>query len=281
MKEMKTCVLLLLLMTLLIACGKEKPTPSSEGTTSAPTTVQTAPTQPDLTVPDMQLSTEIRPLPEQYTASELAKVYWEQGISFGGKDHLTYYISLPSVYPFSADALAVQQEIFGQFNGWFGNDLTTPAKEYAGKIRTLEMPENGFFDSKLTNCFSYCAGARNGVLSILIRKDIRDVPRSQYICFWLDLETGKRLDASAAAQKYGTDAQTVQQALEAYYRQMHSQIDPGLDFFQENLKKTVSDENVAACQLFATEDGTLGIVANIYTPGSASKVEKLIMLEEI
>lgn len=276
---MKKIVLLILAwMLLLTACGKETPLPSLETTTAVPTTEQTVPTQPSLTVPDMQLSAQVRPLPEQYTAAELVAAYWEQGINFNGKDYLTYHISVPSVYPFSEDAVAVQQEIFGLFNDWLGYDLTTLAKEYAGKIRTLEMPDNAFYDSSVTNCFSYCAGIRSGVLSILIRKDIRDVPRSQYMCFWLDLETGKRLDAAGAAEKYAVDTEVTRQALEAYYRQMHSQIDPGLDFFQENLKKTVSDENVAACRLFCTEDGNLGVVANIYTPGSAPKVEKLVIL---
>lgn len=283
MKAVKTISILLALALLLTGCAQGIPdeTTAPEQTkqteTTAPQAETTEPEAELVIFPDAPEQSVVKPLPEK---SGLVTAYWAQGLHFGDKNTaFTYYISIPEIYPFSTDAVACQKEIYELYTNRLYNDLTALQAQHKGNVQQLEVPEGAFLDSELTRVYTYTAGVYEDVLSIAVRFDMEETENEKYYVYYLDLATGKRMTEEDAQEKLAVEAAVIKKAVEACYQEMHSQVDATADWYQEQLKKTVSDENINACRVFFTEDGKRMIVARIYTAGSVETVEKLIVLQ--
>lgn len=283
MKNKKMIALLLVLVLMMSGCAQG----ISDGTTAPEQTKQTETTAPqaettepkaDLVVfPDAPEEPVEKPLTEH---SEVVTDYWAQGLHFGDKNTaFSYYISIPEIYPFSTDAVSCQKEIYELYKNRLYEDLTALETQHKENIQQLEVPEGAFLDSELTRVYTYTAGVYEDVLSIAVRFDMEETENEKYYVYYLDLATGKRMTEEDAQEKLAVEAAVIKKAVEACYQEMHSQMDATADWYQEQLKKTVSDENINACRVFFTEDGKRMIVARIYTAGSVETVEKLIVLQ--
>lgn len=274
---------LFILMSLVIAllltgCANDNPNATTEST--APDQTKQTDATVDLTelvvFPDAPEKAAVKALPQTYDAKTLVTPYWEEQFKFSTLKNTEFYMSIPQIYPFSEDAVACQQEIYELFK----SDAEWPLlllEDNGGKAELLDKREDIFFDQdQYRMCYSYQAGCYNDVLSIAIRINGMDVTWSNYYVFYLDLTTGKRLTEEEANAKYAVDKANIKSVVEAYYRQKNENVDEKLDYYQDNLKKTVADENIDACRLFCTEEGKLMVVADIYAAGSVEKVENLI-----
>ena len=285
-KARKLLILLgLVLALLLTACVNGDPDATTESSapdqtkqtdaTNGSTDTTAAKTAP-VVFPDAPEKAAVKALPEKYDATTLVTAYWEEQFKFSTLKNTEFYFSIPQIYPFSEDAVACQQEIYELFQ----SDAEWPLmllEDNGKKAVLLDKREDIFFDrDQYRMCYSYQAGCCNDVLSIVIRINCMDVPRSDYHVFYLDLTTGKRLTAEEANAKYAVDKADIKQAVEAFYRQTNENVDENLDYYQANLKKTVADENIGACRAFCTEKGKLMVVADIYTAGTVEKAENLI-----
>lgn len=280
MKAVKTISILLVLALWLTGCVQV----ITDETTAPEQTKQTEATaqQVETTEPSVELvvfpsapeEPEEKPLTEH---TEVVTDYWTQGLHFGDKNTaFTYYISIPEIYPFSTDAVICQKEIYELFINRLYDDLTALEVQHKGNIQQLEVPEGLFLDDTIKRTYAYTAGVYGDVLSIAIRFDMEETENANYYVYYLDLTTGKRL--TEEDEKLAVGATIVRKALEECYQEMHSQVDTAADWYQEKLKKTVSDENIKACRVFFTEDGERILVARIYAAGSVETVERLISL---
>lgn len=282
MKNTKMITLLLIFVLLLTGCvqGIADETTAPEQTkqteTTAPQVETTEPSVELVVFPDAPEEPEEKPLTEH---SQVVTDYWAQGLHFGNKNTaFTYYISIPEIYPFSTDAVTCQKEIYELFTNRLYDDLTALEVQHKGNIQQLEVPEGLFLDDTIKRTYAYTAGVYGDVLSIAIRFDMEETENANYYVYYLDLTTGKRL--TEEDEKLAVEATIVRKALEECYQEMHFQVDTAADWYQEKLKKTVSDENIKACRVFFTEDGERILVARIYAAGSVETVEKLISLSQ-
>ena len=234
-----------------------------------PTPVQAFPAAPR--------SADIQALPDTYDASTLVSTYWEQATLYDRFSSYPkpYYISIPQLYPFSADAVACQEEIFALFKKELDVHVSYLFDTCKGKNELLDMPEDVFFSTDYS-CYSYHAGCYKDVLSIAIRMNFRDVPWSTYSVYYLDLNTGKRLTAEEVHSRFNVSNADIKRALESYFYKMFPDADSSSD--REYFDRTLSDENINSCRLFCTEDGKLMIAAKVYGFSTMSMQEKLIPL---
>ena len=283
MRITKSIALVLVFILLLTGCAQG----ISDGTTAPEQTKQTETTALQAETTELEVDIVVFPAaPEEPVEkpltehSEVVTDYWTQGLHFGDENTaFTYYISIPQIYPFSTDAVTCQKEIYELYTNRLYNDLTALQAQHKGNVQQLEVPEGAFLDSELTRVYTYTAGVYEDVLSIAVRFDMEETENEKYYVYYLDLATGKRMTEEDAQEKLAVEAAVIKKAVEACYQEMHSQMDATADRYQEQLKKTVSDENINACRVFFTEDGKRMIVARIYTAGSVETVEKLIVLQ--
>ena len=226
-------------------------------------------------------ATEVKALPDSYDAAALVSPCWEQGAAFGNV--YSFYISIPEIYPFSEDAIAAQQEIYELFY-----DELEWLEEYSVNnpvTKTLDMSEVTIFSDfggDPTAYYGYSAGIRDGILSIIVRNDwlYNSAGRSFYT-YNFDLTTGKRLDSQAMHDRLGVSQDAITQGVTEFYEEKHAALpDKTVDFYQENLKKTLSEENLSAGQLCIGEDGAVMMAVEIYSIGSLEHVQRLVKIAD-
>ena len=225
--------------------------------------------------PDAPSAAGIRPLPANAGVSDLVKPYWEQGIAFAGSD--TYYIAIPEIYPFSEEALDINREIYDLFAAALKNQINGMITDYGQQyIRYFDItgadPAVGA-GSGNQFYYGYTASYRNNVLSIVVILDDTASGRETYHAFNLNVSAGE-----SGTVDIVVNDDVIRAALEAAYKAMHADLDSTLDFYRENLEKTLSDENVRACTVSYGSDGSLQITGWIYTIGAVEKVQKLITI---
>lgn len=283
MRMAKIITILLAFGLLLTGCVKEIPdeTTAPEPVKQTATTAsQEETTEPEADIvvfpaaPEAQVE---KPLPDQ---SEPVTDYWTQGLHFGDKNTaLTYYISIPQIYPFSTDAVTCQKEIYELYANRLYDNLTVLQVRHQGNIRQFNVPKEAFFDSSFARSYTYIAGFDKNVLTIAVRFDIEESENANCYVYYLDLTTGKRLSPETAQEKLAVDTEVIINAVEACYQEMHTKMDTA-DWYQELLEKTVSDDNIKACRVFLTKDGRKMLAAPIYTAGSVETVEIIIPLSD-
>ena len=221
--------------------------------------------------PDAPSKGSVQALPENAQLSDLVSTYWQKGIHYVAVDK--YYVIIPEIYPFSQEAIDCEQEIYKLF--------ADALKERFQSLDEYSREQLQYFDvsdvdpsvgqtSAPVHYYGYTASYQDGILSIVVIIDDDITGRDTYHTFNL----------SVPSEQIATGAQPSREAikatLKAAFEEMYANIDSSLDFYQENLKKTLSDENIDACALSYAEDGTPQITAWIYTFGSVDKVQKLI-----
>ncbi len=273
MKITKTIALLLALVLLISGCAQ-----GIADETTAPQAETTEPSVELVVFPAAPEQSVVKPLPEK---SGLVTAYWAQGLHFGDKNTaFTYYISIPEIYPFSTDAVACQKEIYELYKNRLYEDLTALETQHKGNIQQLEVPEGLFLDDTVKRTYAYTAGVYADVLSIAIRFDMEETENSNYYVYYLDLTTGKRLTDLQAQEKYSRNITDIKNAVADFYRNLYNAFPQTHDWYQAQMDKTLSDDNIKDCQVFCTEEGKLMLVARIYTAGSVETVEKLISLPQ-
>lgn len=282
MKITKTIALLLALVLLISGCAQgipdetTAPEQTKQTVTTAPQAETTEPSVELVVIPDAPEEPEEKPLPEH---SQAVTDYWAQGLHFGDKNTaFTYYISIPEIYPFSTDAVACQKEIYELYKNRLYEDLTALETQHKGNIQQLEVPEGLFLDDTVKRTYAYTAGVYADVLSIAIRFDVEETENSNYYVYYLDMTTGKRLTDLQAQEKYSRNITDIKNAVADFYRNLYNAFPQTHDWYQAQMDKILSDDNIKDCQVFCTEEGKLMLVAHIYTAGSAETVEKLIAL---
>ena len=284
MKAVKTISILLVLALWLTGCVQV----ITDETTAPEQTKQTEATaqQAETTEPSVELvvfpSAPEEPVEKPLTEhSQVVTDYWAQGLHFGNKNTaFTYYISIPEIYPFSTDAVICQKEIYELFINRLYDDLTALEVQYKGNIQQLEVPEGLFLDDTIKRTYAYTAGVYGDVLSIAIRFDIEETENANYYVYYLDMTTGKRLTDLQAQEKYSRNITDIKNVVADFYRNLYNAFPQTYDWYQAQMDKTLSDDNIKDCQVFCTEEGKLMLVARIYTAGSVETVEKLISLPQ-
>lgn len=225
--------------------------------------------------PDAPARGSVQALPENAQLSDLVKPYWELGAQFAPNED-TYYVIIPEIYPFSQEAIDCQAQIYELFADALKAQLNYLNSTYF-ITKYLDMtditPEAGKTSGGVFY-YGYTGSYQDGILSIVVIIDDVHSGRETYHTFNLSVPSGQ---ASTGAQP---SREAIRAALEAAFKEMYANIDSSLDFYQENLKKTLSDENIDACVLSYAEDGTPQVTAWIYTAGSVDKVQKIVPLTE-
>jgi len=221
--------------------------------------------------PDAPSNTEVKALPENVQLSDLVKPYWEQGIKFVASD--TYYIAIPEIYPFNQAAIDCNRVIYSLFAKELQSHINYLIDYHKQNTRYFDIsgadPSVGQTNGG-TFYYGYTASYQDGMLSIVVIIDDVHSGRETYHTFNLSVPSGQ---ISTGAQP---SREAIKATLKAAFEEMYAKIDSNLDFYQENLKKTLSDENIDACVLSYAEDGTPQITAWIYTFGSVDKVQKIL-----
>lgn len=128
----------------------------------------------------------------------------------------------------------------------------------------------------------YEAYLNGDILSVLIYEEtIYDY--TSYAVYNLNVSTGNRLDTQALLEELGVSwdnyAESTEQILQDIYVDKYgegAEFDP--EFYQQQLEKTISDENVKAVQLFLGENGTVLAAADIYSIAGAEKYPQIVEL---
>lgn len=219
------------------------------------------------TIPAAPEVAKVQSLPMYYSADSLTIPYYEQGLDIVG--HGTYFISIPSVFPFSQDAVDCQADIY--------NNLLPTLKFYeetAGytdiyDIRLLPMSEKE--NVRYLAGIDYAAYEYKDILSIVVWvKNYYD--GIEYFVYNLDLDTGKRMDNAAVLKRLGIGSSDMKALYDAAYVERFG------DYQTPQREKTVSTENIAASQIYVTNDGTVMVAANIYQIAGADSNMHLLTL---
>ena len=221
--------------------------------------------------PDAPSNTTVKALPKNAQLSDLVKPYWELGAQFAPNGD-TYYVFIPEIYPFSQEAIDCQTQIYELFAEPLKTQLNYLSSNYfvTKYLYTADVSPEVGKTSGGTFYYGYTASYQDGMLSIVVIIDDVHSGRETYHTFNLSVPSGQ---ISTGAQP---SREAIKATLKAAFEEMYAKIDSNLDFYQENLKKTLSDENIDACVLSYAEDGTPQITAWIYTFGSVDKVQKIL-----
>ena len=151
--------------------------------------------------------------------------------------------------------------------------------QHKGNIQQPEVPEGLFLDDTVKRTYVYTAGVYADVLSIAVRFDLEETENAKYYVYYLDLSTGERLTDQQANEKYSQSIEDIQKAMRDFYQKLSEAFPQTYDWYQAQMDKTLSEDNIKDCRVFCTEEGKLMLVARIYTAGSTETVEKLIELQ--
>lgn len=228
--------------------------------------------------PEAPEVTKVKALPGSYDAAELVPSYWEQSVAF--KDANSFYISIPEIYPFSKEAITAQQEIYQLFYDELHWLVRHSVKYPVTKaLDTSEVSIFSDFGSAPIECYGYSAGIRDGILSVTVRNDLHGSIGRSYYVYNFDLATGKRLDSESVTDRLGVSQDAITQGITEYYAEMYAGLpDETAEFYQQNLKKTLSEENLSAGQVCIGEDGSVIMAVEIYSDGSFEHVQRLVKI---
>ena len=225
------------------------------------------------TVPAAPVPSEVLPLPESYDASTLVYPYYAQGVDIVG--HATYYISLPSIYPFSEDAIDCQQDIYNAVLPKLKSYEETSG--YDDIYDTVLIPyENKQYVSDPSG-IGYEAYLCGGVLSIVVY-DKDPIDTIDHHVFNLDISTGERLNTAAMMIRFGITENEIRKALENAFLAHYPSLDSSDSFYKKQLNNTISSKNISDTRIFITNDGTLMLAAEIYSLAGANSYSELIPL---
>lgn len=223
------------------------------------------------TIPEAPVALPVTALPEDFDSAILVPPYYQQGVNIKGNG--IYFISLPSVYPFSDDAVACQQEIY---------DHVLPTLEYYADrssytdiFDTALIPYESIHNADRFGGIGYEAYLYRNTLSIVVWNKDRD-GTIRYSVYSLDISTGRRLNQETVRVRANIEPEDIRQLLEAEFTRQW----PGYPYtgeaatdlnalYRQQLDSTLSDENLESSQVFFTSDGSIYVAANIYALADA------------
>lgn len=214
---------------------------------------ETTAADPSITIDYPPTPTGLSPLPNAYTAEDLVSAY---------EEHLQWTDSLdrewdciyriPQILPFSEDAARCQAEI----NEDFFHLLEQEIKCY----------QDGF--SPWCVGLDYQVYLYEDILSVVICTDLGYAKGYDVYCF--DLENGWLMDTGDFLAKKDINRQDYNQSLyqfaQATFLEMSGPKEdaPDPEFYQQQMDKTLSNENLANAKLYTDNDGTVRILLQIY-----------------
>ncbi len=147
-------------------------------------------------------------------------------------------------------------------------------------------------DSYALTCseISYTWAAYDNILSLVIQSEMypNATPRTLYDIYNIDITTGTQLNKEELLQIYGMSSdeyfETARTALGSFWWDIYGEFvhqgafDNIIDFAQEQLSATISDNNVNSLLPFINESGDLCVAGDIYSMAGASKYAHVINL---
>lgn len=267
MKTLKAMLCMLMAALLLAGCAVTPPEDTKPDTTTVP---DTTPAQTEATV-ETTVATElfapvypersVTALPEKAPVEDVVSSYWEETLEWVDKpgNACRLPIAIPQIYPFSEDAIRCEKEIF---------DVLFPIAE-----ETLANMEEELSQSWAK--IGYEAFVNGDVLSLLIVKEtVYDL--TEYHVYNLDLSTGKQLTREGLLEKLAVSEADFKAAAETAveetfvnrYGEKEKSYDQ--DFYQEQLDRSLSKENLEKTEIYLDAEGKAVLVADIYAMAGAT-----------
>lgn len=275
MKTLKAMLCMLMAALLLAGCAATTPEDTKPDTTTIPDTTLA---QTEATV-ETTVATElfapvypersVTALPEKAPVEDVVSSYWEETLEWVDKpgNVCRLPIAIPQIYPFSEDAIRCEKEIF---------DVLFPIAE-----ETLANMEEELSQSWAR--IGYEAFVNGDVLSLLIVKEtVYDL--TEYHVYNLDLSTGKQLTREGLLEKLAVSEADFKAAAETAvektfvnrYGEKEKSYDQ--DFYQEQLDRSLSKENLEKTEIYLDAEGKAVLVADIYAMAGATSYPTRISL---
>lgn len=275
MKTLKAMICMLLAALLLTGCAATPPEDTKPDTTTAP---DTTPAQTEATVETTvaaELSAPVYPersvtaLPEKANVEDVVSSYWEETLEWVDKpgNACSLPIAIPQIHPFSDDAIRCEKEIF---------DILFPIAE-----ETLTHMEEKLSQSWAK--IGYEAFVNEDVLSLVIVKET-DYDLTEYHVYNLDLSTGEQLTREGLLEKLAVSEADFKAAAESAveetfvnrYGEKGKNADQ--DFYQEQLERSLSKENLEKTEIYLDAEGKAVLVADVYAMAGAASYPTRIPL---
>ncbi len=198
-------------------------------------------------------------LPESYTPDYIVRDYKTISFDYTEADSgrtLSYSFSIPWIFPFSRAAINAQAQIHYKF---------LPLLAEATYDAT-----NGYWISGPGVSYEYWL---NGdILSIVIQQPYYADSISYYV-YNFDLSTGARLNNEALLKKLNMTQEAYLQVAESVGKHAFTEkwktIGADPSFYEQQLTKTISQDNLTTAQLYLSDDNTLNMILNIYALAGA------------
>lgn len=232
-------------------------------------------------IPAAPATPDVTPLPESFDASTLVTPYYEYMQDGGMIGDTPYYITLPSIYPFSEDAVTCQQDIYISVFPTMEYYATNTGYRNTGDT-VVQSPFEDVENENDPDGIGYEVHLYDNILTIVVWTKLPTDPTEHYI-FALDISTGERLSEFAMRSRLGITDEDVRQFLEKTLSDKYPWYFPngGINPAdatdpQRRLLRMLSEENVANSQVFITEDGSIYVAANVYALAGAEYYSQLL-----
>lgn len=174
---------------------------------------------------------------------------------------------IPQINIDSSDVESINQEIWAA--------LYTCVAE-----RLINSNENGI------EYISYDWYVNNDILSLVIECDPYGVDTREYYVYNVDITTGEELTKDEFISSYGmSESDYFESVRKALYSDNYDVYEEfcayvGVDYVNEQLSKTISDNNVKAARPFINGNGKLCVVASIYSLAGADSYYRIVTVTD-
>lgn len=214
--------------------------------------------------------TGVRSLPATYDVNDL--VTYSVSDYFAWIDdngRIFYNLNLPSIYPFSQDAIEVNKQILSTHM----LDLDYVRDYHSSYYEGIAPPMSSIY---------FSSSLRNDVLSVVIFENT-PIDMTLYEVYNFDLSTGKLMDQNAFLDKLGIPRQQfwtiAEETAKAVYIQKYSYYEPGTyEFYDQQYASTFAEENLQDAQLYWNENGTLVMVLDMMPLAGGSRYPTAVVL---
>ncbi len=135
--------------------------------------------------------------------------------------------------------------------------------------------------SMITLSMDYDAYIINGVVSISVSHVSSFGGLANFYIYNVDIDTGNLVSNAEFAERLGMSydelKEKVKVSLENDYKKQYDQAT--YSHYEENLSKTLADDNIADAQIFVAENGQLSAVCLEYTSVGAERYKRVIVVE--
>ena len=219
------------------------------------------------------------PLPTGYTLEDLVSpirrdLEWDTSMLQSG----IAKFSIPQIYPFSADAVRIQQQIQENY-----------MRQYYETYTYYMLNANAGMSLAPHYCeISYEAALNGEVLSIVIYTDMF-VDSQGYQVRNFNLRTGKLLDNAELLEILEIEQTDYEQLLgslvsKSFTDKYGESIEEGsryYDFYYKQKALNDSPENIATAKLYLDTDGNLWAICNVYSLAGAASYSEVFSLSEL